>query len=173
MTDETKAFLKGLDSQMHKGSVWDFEGANTKLKKQIDDEKQFAASIQAEKQRKAEEKKKWEKWDASISKDSVRLLLPGIDKTIQDNKYSVKANLSDKSIVIKEERTGSLLGLEKYSTDEIKEKLERAQNLQSTYAAEALIAESDSSREGKKALVKEQACLVSIYQNELDQRSDL
>jgi hypothetical protein len=174
MDGEMKAFFKGLDSQIHKGSVWDqFEDANGVIKKQIDKEEQIQANIQADKQRKEEEKKKWEAWDARIPEDSIRLLLPGVAKSLQDNGTKITANLSEESALIKEERVGSLLKLENYSTDELKTKLESAKNLQISYTTEAMLADGDISRDSLKLLAKDQACLVSMYQEELDRRSEL
>jgi len=172
MDDGTKAFLKELDSQLHKKSVWDqIEDAAGKTKKLRKKDEEMQANFQAEKQRKKEEKEKWEAWDARIPEGSVRLLLPGIAKSLQDNETRISANITEGSVLIKKERAG-LLKLENYSTDELKAKLEKAKNLQISYSTEAMLADGDISRDSLKRLATDQACLVSMYQDELDSRSE-
>lgn len=145
-------FLKELDEQAHNDSVFSmFDDFDKKYADFTAREREWQEAFDAERKAKAEEINRYQQWDAHISEESVRAMMPELNNYIDSFP------------------TTDAIDLNGYSTDELKSRLEKAR---ATHADLLSDAEIFGESESAKDCIREQSALISLYRQELDRRAE-
>lgn len=162
MTEDMKNFMGKLSDQMHYTDVFNDESGD-KMKNLIDRNKRWERESQERKQKKEDETKKYQAYDAHIETESLRGLLPQVKDTLEDNQYKYTGTMDHVEKVHHE----TFLNLERLSTAEIEKRLETAKKRQMEYMKDAM----NSNSYGSRQCASDQGILISLYQAEIDKRA--
>lgn len=158
MTTDVKDFLTQVNGQMHKADIF-ADGSGEKIGQIIDTHKQWEQDAAERKQ--AEEKAEAErrKPHATLSADSLRQILPGINQHMKDNEYKFVGEVGGNVEMIHHETP---LNLARLTKSELEAKLKTARHRQEEYLKE--------SGEGAKQCANDQGAIISFIEQEIDRR---
>ena len=160
MTTDVKDFLTQVNGQMHKPDIFT-DGSGEKIGQIIDTHKQWEKEAAERKQAEEQAKAEREKPHATLSADSLKQMLPGINQTLKDNEYKFVGEVGGRVDLVHNETP---LNLARLTKSELESKLATARQKQEEYLKE--------SGEGAKQCADDQGAIISFIQQEIDRRGE-
>ena len=160
MTTDVKNFLGELSGQLHKPDIFT-DGSGEKIGQIIDTHKRWEKEAAERKQKEEQAKAEREKPHATLSADSLKQMLPGINQTLKDNEYKFVGEVGGRVDLVHQETP---LNLARLTKPELEAKLKTARHRQEEYLKE--------SGEGAKQCANDQGTIISFIEQEIARRGE-